>query len=378
MDFRLSEEQKIFQTSARKFFEAELLPIVDELEAACEFPAEFYRFCGKHGFLGINIPEMYGGADADTVTCTILTEEISRIDTGFAGTVLTASMAAPLLLMEVGREEQKQRYLDGISTGERIIAFALTEPNAGSDTAGIQTTAREEGDEYVVNGNKTFITNGATADAYILVAYTDKSKGYKGINVFLIDRETPGISVTKNLDKLGWSTSETVELAFEDVRIPRDSRLGREGLGGALELINFGRIMVGAASVGLATAALNEAMRYVKEREAFGRPIAKFQVIRHRLARMQMQIETCRLLTRQAAWRRDRGLSHRKESSHVKYHCGEMAKEVTSKALQLFGGYGYMNEFPVSRYFRDAQVLTIADGTSDIQREVIAREIGLD
>lgn len=378
MDFELSEEQRIFQATARKFFEKELLPIVDELEEADAFPMDFYKLCGRHGLLGINLPEEYGGADADTLTCSILIEEAARINAGVAGTIWTATMAAPPQIIAEGTEEQKRKYLKGITTGEQIVAFALTEPNAGSDAAGIQTMAVVDGNDYIINGSKTFITNGAVADAYFLVAYTDKSKGYKGMDIFLVDRDLPGVSVTKNLDKLGWRTSETVELAFEDVRIPREARLGTRGLGGALELLNFGRIMMAASSVGLAQAAFEAGYKYAKEREAFGQPIAKFQVIRHRLADMNMEIETCRLLTRHAAWRRDEGLPHRKESSHVKYHSGEMVKEVTSKALQLFGGYGYMNEYPVSRYLRDAQVCTIADGTTDIQREVVAREIGLD
>jgi len=378
MDFELTEEQKIFQTTARKFFEKELLPIVDELEEAGEFPMDFYRLCGKHGFLGINLPEEYGGVNADAVTCSILIEEASRVNAGIGGTIWTASMAGHLFINAVGTEEQKNKYMNGIATGERIIGFALTEPNAGSDAAGIQSTARMDGDHYVINGSKTFITNGGVADSFIFAAYTDKSKGYKGIDIFLVDADIPGVSVTKKLDKLGWRTSETVELAFEDVHVPLKAKLGTGGFSRAMDMLNFGRILMAASSVGLAQAAYDVCYKYSKEREAFGQPISKFQVIRHRLAKMRMEIETCRLLVRYASWRNDKGLPHRKESSHAKYHCGEIAKEVTSKALQIFGGYGYMNEFPISRYLRDAQVCTIADGTTEIQLEVIAREIGLD
>jgi len=376
MDFELSEEQSIFQAACRKFFERELSPIVDELEDADEFPADFYRLCGRHGFLGINLPEKYGGSDADTVTCSILIEEISRINAGLGGTVWTGSMGGPLIIA-LGTEEQQDECLPGLATGERLIALGLTEPNAGSDTAGIQTTAREEGDYYVINGSKTFITNGAVADKHMVVAKTDKSKGYKGIEMFIVDSDLPGVHVAKKLDKLGWRTSETVELAYDDVRIPKKNRLGTGGLAGALDLITFGRVMMATSAVGLAQAAFEACFKYTRQREAFGRPIARFQVIRHDLARMKMQIETGRLLVRHAAWRRDKGISHRKECAHVKYYCGEMVKEVTSKALQMFGGYGYMNEFPVSRYLRDAQVYTIADGASNILIEVIAREIGL-
>ncbi len=376
MDFELSEEQKIFQTACRRFFAKELLPIVDELESANEFPTDFYRFCGRHGYLGINLPEKYGGSDADTITCSILIEEISRINAGFGGTVWTGSMGGPLII-DLGTEEQQEECLPGLTTGERLIALALTEPNAGSDTAGIQTTAREDGDYYVINGSKTFITNGAVADKHIVVAYADKSKGYKGIEMFLVDFDMPGVHVTKKLDKLGWRSSETVELVYEDVRIPKKSKLGTRGLAGALDLINCGRILMAASAVGLAQAAFEVCFKYTQEREAFGQPLAGFQVIKHELAKMKMQTETGRLLVRHASWRHDKGLPHRKECAYVKYYCGEMVKEVTSKALQMFGGYGYMNEFPISRYLRDAQVYTIADGASDILIEIVAREIGL-
>lgn len=377
MDFVLSEEQRIFQASARKFFEKELVPIVDDLEEAGEFPRDFYQLCAKHGFLGLSVPEEYGGSGADTLTCTLLVEEAFRVCAGAAATILTASLLAPMLIIAEGNEEQKEKYLPGIPTGERVIAFTLTEPNAGSDTAGIQTVARPDGDHYIVNGSKTFISNGATADAHVLVAYTDKSKGYKGIDSFIIDADLPGITVTKKLDKLGWRSAETVELVYEDVRIPRESKLGSKGLAGALRLISFGRIMVGGAGVGLAQAAFDACYRYTKEREAFGRPVANFQVVGHRLAKMKMEIETGRLLTRNAAWMEDNGISNIKECAWVKYYCGELAKDVSLKALHLFGGYGFMNEFPVSRYLRDAQALCIADGTSDIQLGVIAGEIGV-
>ncbi|MDY7035513.1 MAG: acyl-CoA dehydrogenase family protein, partial [Thermodesulfobacteriota bacterium] len=244
MDFNLTEEEKIFQASVRKFFEKELLPIVHDLEEAEEFPMNFYRLCGKNSLLGINMPEAYGGSDANTLTCSILIEEASRINAGIGGTIWTATMAAPPQIIAVGTEEQKEKYLKGITTGEQIIAFALTEPNAGSDAAGIQTTAKKDGSHYVINGNKTFITNGAVANAYFLVAYTDKSKGYKGMDVFLVDSDLPGITVTKKLNKLGWLTSETVELAFEDVHVPLSAKCGSKGLSDALELLNFGRIMM--------------------------------------------------------------------------------------------------------------------------------------
>ncbi|MDY7037489.1 MAG: acyl-CoA dehydrogenase family protein, partial [Thermodesulfobacteriota bacterium] len=321
--------------------------------------------------------EEYGGSGADALTCTLLVEEAFRVCAGAAATILTASLLAPMLIIAEGNEEQKKKYLPGIPTGERVIAFTLTEPNAGSDTAGIQTVARPDGDHYIVNGSKTFISNGATADAHVLVAYTDKSKGYKGIDSFIIDADLPGITVTKKLDKLGWRSAETVELVYEDVRIHRESKLGSKGLAGALRLISFGRIMVGGAGVGLAQAAFDACYRYTKEREAFGQPVANFQVVAHRLAKMKMEIETGRLLTRNAAWMEDNGISNIKECAWVKYYCGELAKDVTLKALHLFGGYGFMNEFPVSRYLRDAQALCIADGTSDIQLGVIADEIGV-
>jgi len=377
MDFELSEEQKIFQASARKFFKAELLPIVDEIESSNEFPLDLYKLCGKQGFLGINLPEEFGGSNADMLTCAILIEEASRINSGFGSTLWTASMVPPQEIIALGTEEQKEKYLNGVVTGDRIVAFSLTEPNAGSDTAGIRTFAKKDGDHYIVNGSKTFITNGAVADIHLLVAYTDKSKGHKGVDMFIVDAELPGVTVTKRLDKLGWHSSETVEIAYEDVRVPASDKLGSKGLGGALDLVNFGRIMMATSAVGLAHAAFEACLKYTQEREAFGRPISGFQVIKHSLAKMKMQIETARLLVWYACWRRDNGLSHRKESSYAKYHCGEMVKEVTSKSLQMFGGYGFMNEFPISRYFRDAQVYTIADGMSNIQIEVVAREIGL-
>lgn len=377
MDFELTQEEKIFRDTSRRFFEKELLPIVNELETTDEFPFDLYRLCGKHSFLGINLPKKNGGADANCVLCSILIEEASRINSGFATTIWTASMVSPLQIMESGTDEQKEKYLNGITTGEKIVAFALTEPNAGSDTAAIQTTAKRENGYYVINGSKTFITNGSVADTHVVIAYTDKTKGYKGIDAFIVDADINGVIVSKKLDKLGWRTSDTAELVYEDVRVPLNAKIGGSGLAGALELLNFGRLMMATSAVGLAQAAFEVCAKYVKEREAFGSPIGKFPVLRHRLAKMKMKIETARLLVRYAAWRKDNNLSCRKECSYAKYFCGEMVKEVTAKGLQMFGGYGFMNEFPISRYFRDAQVYTIADGVSDVQIEVVARELGL-
>nr|AKQ04170.1 acyl-CoA dehydrogenase [uncultured bacterium Rifle_16ft_4_minimus_4226] len=332
MDFTLSDEHRMFQRAIRDFAEKEIDPQVEEAEEKEEFPVELFPKMGKLGYLGIRYPEKYGG---------------------------------PLLVPAI--------------KGEKIAALGLTEPNAGSDISSIQTTARKDGDSYIVNGSKIFITNGTIADFVLVAAYTDKSRGTKGISLLVLERGTPGFTIARKLKKLGNRSSDTGELVFEDCRIPKENLIGEEnrGFGYIVGALKSGRIIYGARSVGVAQAAFEAALQYAKERVQFGQPIGKFQANQFKLAKMATAIEAARTFTFRAAWMLDQGIECMKEASMVKLFATEMVQWVTAEAVQLHGGYGYMMEYPVQRYFRDAKMFTITEGTSEIQQVVIARELGL-
>jgi alkylation response protein AidB-like acyl-CoA dehydrogenase len=378
MDFDLTEDQRMFQKTFRNFVEKEIAPLVEQSEASHSFPVELFPKLGKNGYLCVHYSEKYGGSGADKVTDAIWTEEIARVSTGFASS-LSGQMLGSFPIYAFGTEEQKQKYIPLAVSGEKIFGFALTEPNAGSDAASITTTVRREGDTYILNGTKMFTTNGTIGDYIMLAATTDRTKGMKGIALFLVERGMPGFNNTKRLEKLGIHSSDTAELVLEDCRLPRENLIGEEqgGFPRVMEALNQSRINVAALAVGTAQAAFEASLKYAQERVQFGQPIAKFQINRFKLARMAMLIEAARLLVYKASWLCDQGRPFAKEASMAKLFATEAATRITGEAVQIHGGYGYMVEYPVERYFRDAKVGTIYEGTSEIQHEIIAKHIGV-
>ncbi len=379
MDFKLSEEEVIFQKTVKDFCEKVVAPYVEPAEDAEEFPKDLFRLLGAQGYIGMTYPEEVGGAGASKVIECIFVEELTRISVGIAAGFLVQQSLATYPLFALGNAEQKKRYLEPALRGEMIGAFALTEPGAGSDAAGIKTTARRDGDHYVINGAKTFITNGTICDYVLVVAYTDPAKRGEGMAFFIVDRDNPGFTGVKKLRKMGQHSSDTAEIVFENCRVPVSARLGPEtgGFTTVNKNLRGGRVIYGARSVGVARAAFEAALEYAKQREAFGQPIAKFQLIRSKLARMAMEIDVARTFTYKVAWMLDQGMECMKEASMVKLFGSEMAQRVTWEAVQIHGGYGYMREYPVERYFRDARALTIPEGTSEIHLSIIAKGLGI-
>ena len=377
MDFTFNEEQTLFVDSLRKFLEGEVAPIVDEYEKKHRCPTHLFPLLGQMGYLGIPYPEELGGTDMGYVTLTLFMEELAKVCSGFAGAVATHMSIATLPIYLLGSDEIKLHYLVPAIRGEKIASFALTEPGAGSDAAGIKTRATRVDGGYVLNGQKIFITNGPFADFVTVAAQTDPEKKHKGISVFVVDKGTEGFSQGAPLEKLGNYTSECCELVFEDCFVPEKQRLGAEGEGFRLfmEALNGGRMVIGSRSLGIAQAAFEAALQYSQEREQFGRPIGKFQLIQSKLAKMRMEIEAARLLCQKAAWLRDQGKPCALESSMAKLKASEVSVWVTGEAVQILGGYGYMNEYPVERYFRDAKSMTIIEGTSEIQQLIIAKRL---
>ena len=379
MDFELTEEQKLFQKVIREFCEKELKPIASKIDQEEYFPFDLYKKMGKMGLMGMTVPQKYGGAGIDKVSYMIALEEISRFCGSTGLTVEAHNTLGIGYIYEVGSEEQRKKYLPKYTNGEGFVALAITEPNAGSDVAGLQTTAVLDGDEWVLNGTKQFITSGDIAGVTIVMAKTDKDKGAKGISAFLVEKDTKGFKVGQLEDKLGLRGCRTAELIFEDCRVPKENILDEENKGfyGVMDTLDRGRTAVGAMSVGIARGALEESLEYANQREQFGRPIGKFQAIRWMIADMATEVDAARLLVHRAAFLEDQGLPFSKESAMAKLFASEMAMRATRNAIQIFGGYGYTREYPVERYFRDVKLCEIGEGTSEIQRIVIAKRLGL-
>jgi alkylation response protein AidB-like acyl-CoA dehydrogenase len=377
MDFSLTQEQEKFQQRIHRFLQEELAPLVEEIESAHQFPSNFYKRLAENHLLGINFPKEYGGQEADCMTCALLIEEMSKYSSGVAGCVTTAGMTSPFLLLLSGTKEQKERYLHGVATGETIAAFAITEPNAGSDVTKLSTHAVAEGNFYKINGTKTFITNGSVANIFLVVARTGDEE--KRFSAFLIERGTPGFSVSKKFDKLGWASQDTTEISLDDVIVPKENLVGPEGggLSRAFSSINFTRILMASTALGVAESALDHALKYARGKEQMGKPLTKQQGIRSELANMAVDVEAARLLVYRAAWMYDRGLRNRKETAMAKYYATEMAKRITKEVLRLHGLDGFIRKHQAAIFFSDAPVFTIADGTSEIQLENISRELGL-
>jgi alkylation response protein AidB-like acyl-CoA dehydrogenase len=377
LDFSLSEEQQLLKQSVRDFAERELAPHAREWDEKQEFPREVFTRLGDMGLMGAVFPAEYGGAGLGTLDYAIAMEELSRVDAGVALSVAAHNSLCSGHIFLAGSDEQKKRFLAPLARGEKIGAWGLTENSAGSDAGGTRTTAVRDGDHWVLNGSKTFITNGRLADTAVIMAVTDKAKGKKGISAFVVERGTKGFRSGKKEDKLGVRSSDTSELVLEDCRVPAANLLGKEGHGfvDALRILDRGRIGIAAFSIGIAQSSLEASIAYARTRKQFGRAIAEFQAIQMKIADMSTQIEAARLLCWKAAALRDSGKEHTVESSQAKLFASEMAVHVALEAIQVHGGYGYIKEYPVERHLRDAKLGTIGEGTSEVQRMVIARAL---
>ncbi len=377
MRIELSEEQLLLQDTVRRFAAEVVAPRAKEIDESGVFPREFFARAAELGLTGVAVPEQYGGAGMDVVSYCLVIEEISRAcaSSGVILSVNNSLVCDPILAF--GTEEQKREFLTPLAAGEKIGCFALTEPEAGSDAAALRTTARRDGDDYLLDGSKVFITNGLAADVAIVFASVDLSRGHKGITAVLGPMDTPGLTRGGHQYKLGVQASGTTELFFENLRVPARYRLGDEGQGFriAMATLDGGRIGIAAQAVGIARGAFEEARRYARERQQFGRAIAEFQTIQFYLADMAVEIDAARLLTWKAAWKKQQGGRYSLEAAQAKLFASEAAQRVTNKALQIHGGYGYTREYNVERYFRDARITEIYEGTSEIQKLVIAEQI---
>ena len=377
MNFLLTEEQLAVQEAARDFAQSELLPGVIERDSEARFPTEQIQKMGSLGFMGMMVDPNYGGGGMDTISYVIAMEELSKIDASASVSMSVNNSLVCWGLEKYGTEEQKQTYLTKLATGEILGAFCLSEPEAGSDATSQQTTATLDGDYYLLNGTKNWITNGSSASIYLVIAQTDASKGHKGISVFIVERGWEGFVVGKKEDKLGIRGSDTHSLLFTDVKVPVQNRIGAEGFGFtfAMETLNGGRIGIAAQALGIASGAYELALAYSKERKAFGKPISQHQAIQFKLADMATQIEAARLLVYKAAWLKDEGKEYAHASAMAKLYASEVAMAVTVEAVQVHGGYGYVKEYHVERLMRDAKITQIYEGTSEIQRIVISRGV---
>lgn len=377
MDFALSPQHEEIRRTVREFAERRIVPIAEELERKGEFPMEIIREAAALGLLGVPYPEEVGGTGLDSLAYAITVEELSRAS-GSVGIIVSAHTSLgcnPIYL--AGTDAQKERYLRPMASGEVIGAYGLTEPGAGSDSRGTKTRAHRDGDEWVIDGSKRFITNAGVAGTYIVTAVTDREQDSGKISAFIVEADTPGFSIGRMEEKMGLHASNTGELIFEDCRIPAENLLGEEGEGDKLFLktLDGGRIGIASMALGLAQAAYEAASAYAKERKQFGRPIGEFQGVAFKIADMATTIDAARLMTYRAAWLKDRGKPYTTEAAMAKLYASEVARDVTNDAVQVHGGYGYVTEYKVERYLRDAKLTEIGEGTSEIQRMVIARNL---
>lgn len=361
-----------------EFSTEEVAPGAVDRDRTKEFPADIFKKLSEMGMMGLPFPEKYGGGGADTISFAIVTEELSRAcaSTGITYSAHISLGGAPLNLF--GTEEQKEKFLTPICTGESFGAFGLTEPNAGSDAGGTQTTAKEDGDDFIINGSKVYITNASYANHLALTAITDVKDGKKEISAIIVPTSAEGFTIIDNYEKMGLNASNTTELVLDNVRVPKDNLLGKRGNGFKQFLVTLdgGRIGIGAMAVGIAQAAYDRALQYAKERKQFGKALSEFQVTQFKLADMAMKIELARNMVYKAAWLKDEGRPFTKEAAMCKLYASEIAMEIANESVQIHGGYGYMKEYEVERYMRDAKLLEIGEGTSEVQRMVIARLIG--
>ncbi len=380
MNFDLSAEQRLIQETVRDFARAEVAPVAEELDRTKAFPYEIVSKLGKLGLMGIPFPQEYGGGGADTLSYVLAVEELARVDSSVCITMAAHTSLGTMPIYLWGSEEQKGEWLPKLCSGERLASFGLTEPEAGSDAGNVRTSARLEDGEWVVSGAKQFITNSGTeiSGCVSITAVTGEADGRKEISNLIVPTGTPGYEVGEAYRKMGWNASDTRPLSFDDCRLPESSLLGRRGEGfkNFLHILDGGRIGVAAMGVGLAQGALDEAIAYAKERRAFGQPISKFQSIQAKIADLSAQIEAARLLTWRAALEKDAGQSFTLTAAQAKLITGRLAVRATEEAVQIHGGYGFIEEYPVCRFYRDAKILTIGEGTDEVQQMVIARALG--
>jgi len=376
MDFTFNEDQSAIIDAVKEFCDEDLAPKAQETDEAGRWPAENVKKLAELDLMGIPVPEEYGGLGMDFLTWSAVGEELSRACTT-TGAVYGAHVLCVYPIMLFGTEEQKQKHLTPLARGEKIGAFGLTEPMAGSDAGSVRTRAVLDGDAYVLNGTKIFITNGGDAETYVIIANVDPEKGARGLTAFIVEKGTPGFAFGKNEKKMAYSSLSNRELIFTDCRVPRENVLGRErrGFRVAMETLGLGRIGMGIGAVGVARAALEYAVGYSKQRRQFGQPISSFQLIQAMLADMATELDAARLLCLRAAWLKDQGKPFEKEAAMAKLYSSEMAMRTTTKAVQILGGYGYTKDYPVERYMREAKLFEIVEGTSEIQRLVIASHV---
>jgi alkylation response protein AidB-like acyl-CoA dehydrogenase len=377
LSFELSEDQQLIRDSVKDFVERHVAPDVKERDASKQFPHEIVKKLGEQGFLGMVHPEKYGGGGVGHVSFCLALEEIARWDASLALTVASHTSLASGHIALAANESQKEKYLTPLAQGEKLGAWCLTEPGSGSDASGMKTTAVKEGDKWILNGSKIFITQGSVGDTYVVLAKTDPDKGTKGISAFIVEREFDGVEPGGKMEKLGMNSSDTTEVVFEDVEVPEENLLGELGKGfvDTMKVLDGGRIGIGALSVGIARGALEESMKYAGERKQFGSPIGDFQAIEKKLADMATEIDAARFLVHRAAWLKDQGKPFTKEVSMAKLFASELAVRAADEAVQIHGGYGYIKEYHVERFLRDAKLMTIGEGTSEVQRMIIAREL---
>mgnify|MGYP001374957795 FL=1 len=377
MNFELSEEHKMIRDAARDFAQSELLPGVIERDENQSFPHEQIKKMGELGFMGMMVSPEYGGGGMDTVSYVLAMEEISKVDASASVVMSVNNSLVCWGLEKFGNEEQKQKYLKPLASGEIIGAFCLSEPEAGSDATSQKTTAKDMGDHYLLNGTKNWITNGNSASVYLVIAQTDVEKGHRGINALIIEKGMDGFVVGPKENKLGIRGSDTHSLMFTDVKVPKENRIGEDGFGFkfAMKTLSGGRIGIAAQALGVASGALELALQYSKERKSFGKPICEHQAIAFKLADMATEIEAARLLCLRAAWHKDMGLDFSESSAMAKLFSAEKAMRITTEAVQIHGGYGFVKEYHVERLMRDAKITQIYEGTSEIQKIVISRSI---
>jgi alkylation response protein AidB-like acyl-CoA dehydrogenase len=374
---KLSENQIIIRDTVRDFAEKNIRPHIMEFDESQEFPVEIIHQLGELGFLGILVSEEYGGAGLGYEDFSIIIEELAKVDPSVSLSVAAHNGLCTNHIYKFANEGQKKKYLTALTSGEKIGAWGLTESSSGSDAAGMKSVAEKKGDCYILNGNKTFITHGTVGEIAVVMAITDKSKGKKGISAFILEKGMEGFIASKKENKLGMRASDTTQLTFDNCEIPAENLIGEEGEGfiQAMKVLEGGRISIAALSVGLAQGCLDASLKYVNERKQFGRFLKDFQAIQFKLAEMAVNIEAARLLTRKAAYMKDRGQVNTKEAAMAKLFASEIAEKASSEAVQIFGGYGFTKDYPVEKFYRDVKLCTIGEGTSEIQRIVIARDL---
>lgn len=377
MNFEFTEEQLMIQQSARDYAQRELIKDVIERDTHAIYPTEHVKALSELGFMGMLVDPKYDGGGMDTVSYVLAMEEISKVDSSVSVIMSVNNSLVCYGVEKFGTEEQKEKFLKPMARGEKIGAFLLSEPEAGSDATSQRTTAEDMGDYYLLNGTKNWITNGNTAGTYLVIAQTHKEKGHKGINVLIVDRNSPGITVGPHEDKMGMRSSDTHSVMFNDVKVPKENRIGEDGFGFkfAMKTLEGGRIGIAAQALGIASGAFERAVKYAKERKAFGTEIANHQSVAFKLAEMAVKIENARNLCLKAAWLKDQGKPYGYASAMAKYYAAEIAMEVTTEAVQIHGGYGYVKEYHVERLMREAKLTQIYEGTSEIQKIVISRQV---